>query len=130
MDKISNLIIKMKNASMMGHESIVDSHSKLKENILNVLKKAGYIEDFKVLKGDGVKKRIRVYLKYDESGKPRLTDVKRVSKPSKRIYMGYKDLLPVKYGYGIMVISTPMGVVSDKDARNNKVGGEVLFKIW
>jgi len=128
-DRISELIIKMKNASAVGKETVEVEYSKLKENILKVLKKEGYIEDFDVLKGDGIKKRLRVHLKYI-NGKARINDVKRISKLSKRIYLGYKDIKPVKFGYGIMVLTTPMGVITDKEAIKNKVGGEALFKIW
>ena len=128
-DKIAELIINIKNASMVGQREVIVDHSNLKENIVKLLKKEGYLEDYKVLDGNPKKKRIRLVLAYDEKGNPRVHDVKRVSKLSKRIYLGYKDILPVKYGYGIMVLSTPKGIITDKTARKEKVGGEALFKI-
>ncbi len=129
-DRISELIINMKNAALVKKETVVVPHSKFKESILNLLKREGYIEDYKILKGDGVKKRIRIFLKYDEKGNPKINDVKRVSKPSKRLYYGYRKILPVKYGHGIMIISSSKGIITDKEARKEKIGGEPLFKIW
>jgi len=129
-DKISELIINIKNGSMVGQKEVTVDHSNLKEKILDLLKKEGYIADVKVLKGDGVKKKLKITLAYDEKGNSKVNDVKRISKLSKRIYYGYKDILPVKYGHGLMILSTPKGIITDKTARKEKVGGEALFKIW
>ncbi len=128
-DRISELIINIKNATMVKKPDLVVAHSNLKERILNAMKKEGYIEDYKVLKGDGVKKRLKITLLYDERGVSKITDVKRISKPSKRIYYGYRDILPVKYGHGVMFLSSPSGIITDKVARKEKIGGEPLFKI-
>jgi small subunit ribosomal protein S8 len=128
-DKISELIVNIKNASMVNQKEVVVAHSKLKENILTLLKKEGYIADFKTLKGDGVKKNLKITLAYSEKGESKIQDVKRISKLSKRIYYGYKDIFPVKYGHGIMVLSSPLGIITDKTAKKEKVGGEALFKI-
>lgn len=129
-DKISELIINIKNATLVNKEDVVVEYSKLKEAILNLLKKEKYIADYKVLKGDGVKQRIKVTLIYNEKGESKIIDVRRISKLSKRIYYGYKDILPVKYGKGLMVLSTPAGIISDRQAKKDKIGGEALFKIW
>ena len=129
-DKISELIINIKNASMVGQKEVIIAHSNLKEKILNLLKKEGYVEDVKVLKGDGVKKNLKITLSYSENGESKIHDVKRISKLSKRIYYGYKDILPVKYGHGLMILSSSKGIITDKTARKEKVGGEALFKIW
>ena len=128
-DTISELIINIKNGAMVSKKEVIVAHSKLREAIVNELKKSGYIQDYKVLKGDGVKKRIRIELAYDDKGVSKITDVKRISKPSKRIYYGYKDILPVKYGHGLMFLSSPAGIINDKTARKEKIGGEPLFKI-
>ena len=128
-DKISELIINIKNGSMVGQKEVTVDHSNLKEKILDLLKKEGYIADVKVLKGDGVKKKLKITLAYDEKGNSKVNDVKRISKLSKRIYYGYKDILPVKYGHGLMILSTPKGIITDKIAKKEKVGGEALFKI-
>lgn len=129
-DKISELIINIKNATMVQKKDVIVAHSNLREAILNLLKKETYIEDYKVLKGDGVKKRINITLLYKENGESKITDLKRISKPSKRLYYGYKDILPVKYGHGTMFLSSPKGIITDKMAKKEKVGGEPLFKIW
>ena len=129
-DTISELIINIKNGTMVSKKQVIVSHSNLRESILNAMKKAGYITDYKVLKNDGIKKRISIDLAYDEKGLSKITDVKRISKPSKRIYYGYKDILPVKYGHGLMFLSSPAGIITDKTARKDKIGGEPLFKIW
>jgi small subunit ribosomal protein S8 len=129
MDKIAQLITNIKNGSMVGQKEVTVEHSNLKEKILDLLKKEGYIEDVKVMKGDGVKKKLKITLAYDENGNSKIKDLKRISKLSKRIYYGYKDILPVKYGHGIMVLSTPLGIITDKIAKKEKVGGEALFKI-
>jgi len=128
-DKVSTLIINIKNASLVNKKETALSFSKLNWNILKVLKKAGYITDFEK-KGEGVKQNIIIKLAYDKDKKSKITDVKRISKLSKRIYRGYKYLKPIKFGNGISVITTPNGIITDKEARAKKVGGEVLFNIW
>lgn len=129
-DKISELIINLKNATMVKKEHIVLSHSKYKENILKLLKEKGYIEDYKTVKTPKGLLFLKIFLAYDEKGKPKISDVKRVSKLSRRLYLGYRNILPVKYGHGMLVLSTPEGIISDKEAKKKKVGGEPLFKIW
>lgn len=128
-DTISELIINIKNATMVNKKQVIVAHSNLRESIVNAMKKTGYVTDYKVLKGDGVKKRISIDLAYDAKGVSKITDLKRISKPSKRIYYGYKDILPVKYGHGVMFLSSPAGIITDKTAKKEKIGGEPLFKI-
>ncbi len=128
-DKISELIINLKNAGTANKATLEVSFSKLKLAVVNLLAKEGYIAGIKQ-KGEGVKKTLVLEVVYKNDGTPKITDVKRVSKLSRRTYFGYKDLLPVKYGHGIMVLSTPKGILTDKQARKEKIGGEALFKIW
>ncbi len=127
-DKISNLIIGLKNAYKASHFSVEFPYSKINKSILEILRKEGFIKDFDE-KGKDFKKKLIVILKY-ENGVPSICDVARVSKQSKRSYIGYKKLRPVKQGYGISVISTPEGVMSNKEAKLKKLGGEELFKVW
>jgi small subunit ribosomal protein S8 len=128
MDSISNMIIMMKNESLAGNETVVFSHSKLKHAILDCLKKEGYVSDFsKKIKKSGT--FLEVQLSYI-SGKPRIADVQRVSKQSRRVYFGMKDIHSVRNGTGMLVLSTPKGILSGKEARKEQVGGEALFKIW
>ncbi len=128
-DSIADMITRILNASVSKKESVVFTYSKLKLAILDVLLKEGFVKSF-AKKGKKVIKYIEVVLIYDEDGRPKISGVKRISKTSKRIYQKSKDLKPIKNGYGIAVISTPKGVMSDKTARAEHLGGEVLFKIW
>ena len=127
MDQIANMLIAIKNAGFVNKTSVVVPHSNMKEAICALLKEEGYIKTYSV-EGD-IKKTLTIVLEY-KGGTPRVTDVKRVSKSSKRIYTGVKDIAPVKYGHGLCVFSTPKGIMTDKLARKEMVGGEVLFKIW
>jgi small subunit ribosomal protein S8 len=127
-DKISNLIISLKNAYTAGHTVVSLPYTKMSESILTVLRREGFVQDFDV-KGKELKKSLSVSLRY-ENGLPAITEVKRISKQSKRVYIANKDIRPIKQGYGISVISTPKGIMSDKEARDKKVGGESLFKVW
>ena len=128
MDPLSNMIIAIKNAGNAGLESTAVPFSKLKESIAEVLKKEGFVKDFgkKSVKG---RPMLEVSL-YLENRVPKIKGVKRISKPSKRIYKKASEIRGVKSGYGIMVLSTPSGVMSGKEAKKQKVGGEALFQIW
>jgi small subunit ribosomal protein S8 len=127
-DKISNLINGLKNAYTAEHAVFSTPFTKMNLSILEVLKKENYIADYKE-SGEGKTKRLEVELKY-EDGAPAISDVSRVSKQSKRVYTGYRDIIPVKQGYGISVVSTPQGVMTGKSAKEMKIGGEELFKVW
>ena len=128
-DPISDMIIRMKNAGDSKKESVTFPYSKVKLAILDVLLKEGFIKSFGK-KGKKVVKFIEVGLIYDTEGRPRISGVDRISKSSKRVYMQAKDIRVVKNGYGLMVLSTPKGVVSGKFAKENNLGGEALFKVW
>lgn len=127
-DKISNLIIKLKNAGNAGKSSVSVPHSKFTEAVLELLKKENFIKDF-AKKGKKIIKTLEVELLYVDS-EPRITDVERVSKLSRRVYKGVKKITPVRNGFGILVMTTPKGILSDKSAKKEGVGGEALFKIW
>ncbi len=127
MDTISDLIINIKNASAVGKETTTVPYSKLKESILEVLSAEGFIAPFKKAKKDA--RTLEIGLVYDEYG-PRVKGVERVSKLSKRLYSDVKSLKPVKNGHGLMILTTPKGIMTDAQARKANVGGELLFKIW
>lgn len=127
-DPISNFIISLKNASDARKASVSVPYSALKENIAHVLMKGGYVSAVEK-KGKKAIKTLEVALVYI-GAEPRLHGVDRISKPSRRVYQGAKDIRMFKSGFGNTVISTPKGVLLDVDAKKNKVGGEVLFKIW
>ena len=128
MDKISNMLIGIKNAGNAGKSSCTVPHSKMKEDIASVLFQHGYIASY-AKKGKKVAKTLEVGISYD--GKtPRVEGVSRISKPSCRSYIKTADIKPIKNGYGLMVLSTPKGIMTGDEARKAQVGGEVLFKIW
>jgi len=136
-DPIADMLIQIKNAGMAGKKQICVPYSKLKFEIANVMKKHGYIEAFDV-KGKKIKKHLEVNIAYKDpstsSGQvkklPRIEDVKRISSLSRRVYTRARDIRPVKQGFGILVLSTPKGLLTGRDARKANLGGEALFKIW
>ncbi|MCF7833694.1 MAG: 30S ribosomal protein S8 [Candidatus Pacebacteria bacterium] len=129
MDQIANMIIMLKNASLAGKESVIVPFSKLKNSILACLQKEGYVGEFsKKMKGNFPV--LEVEILYSEDGKPKITYAERVSKQSCRSYMGVKDINKIRGGTGILVLSTPKGILAGKEARKEQVGGEALFKLW
>ncbi len=128
MDTIGDFIIRLKNAGAVGHENVSLPHSKLKEAVARKLEAAGYLSGVEV-KGKDAKKTLEVSLKY-EAGRHAISDVRRVSKPGRRLYAKVEEIYPVKFGKGHLILSTPKGILTDKEARAEKVGGEQLFKIW
>ena len=127
-DPIADMIVRIKNASDAEKKSVVFPYSKLKLAILETLMKEGFIKSFSK-KGKKIAKFIEVVLVY-EDGMPKIQDVERVSKASKRIYYKAKNVKKVKNGFGAMILSTPKGIMTDKMAREANMGGEALFKIW
>jgi len=127
-DPISQIIINIKNANVAGKATATFPYSKLKESIFEVLKKEGYIKDV-TKKGKKIIKTLEVELAYVD-GKPRIDGVQQISKNSRRTYAKAKEIKPVLNGFGALILTTPKGILTDKEARKEKVGGEVLFKIW
>jgi small subunit ribosomal protein S8 len=128
-DIISDLIIQLKNAGLSKKETVSFADTNLRFAVLEKLAKKGFIKGV-TKKGKKDAQVIEAGIAYYENGKPRISDVKRISKPSRRVYRGYSEIVPVKQGYGSLIISTPKGILSDDEARREKVGGEVLFSIW
>ena len=128
MDSISNMIIIMKNGNLAGKESVLIPYSKMKNAIGECLVKAGYLKQVskKVKKGQPM---LEVSLVYTDK-RPKITEVERISKQSRRVYFGMKDIHSVRNGSGLLILSTPKGILSGKEARKEQVGGEALFKIW
>ncbi len=127
-DPISQTIINIKNANVAGKSTITLPYSKLKEALLALLKKEGFIADFSK-KGKKVIKTLDVELAYVD-GKPRIEGIEQISKNSRRVYSKAKEIRSVMNGYGSLVLTTPKGIMTDRQAKKEKVGGEVLFKIW
>ncbi len=128
-DPITDMFNRIKNALAAKHTTVEVPFSKIKLKIAEILKKHGFVTDFK-RKGRGAKKVIKILLKYNNDGVPAISNLKRISKPGRRIYKKVKEIKKVKDGYGIAIISTPKGLMTDKEARKNKLGGEVLCEIW
>lgn len=128
-DPIADLLIRIKNASRAKKKYIIAPYSKIKNAILKILKDKGLIQGFKVQE-NGIKKNFVVYLKYDENNEPLIEDLKRVSKPGKRIYAGYEDLKPLRKGFAFRIVSTSRGIMTDEEAKKRKLGGEIICEIY
>lgn len=128
-DTIADLLTRIRNASASRHDSVEIPASNMKKAIVQILLDEGYIKNYSV-KDDGKQGVIRVTLKYDENKKSVITGLKRVSKPGLRIYSNVEDMPKVMKGLGIAIISTSKGVMTDRQARKENVGGEVLAFIW
>jgi len=123
-DPIADMLIRIRNAQMVGHAETVMPASKLKSSIAKVLKDEGYIEDFALREND-VHKELHIGLKY-YAGRPVIERIERVSKPGLRVYKGTNDIPKVMNGLGVAILSTSRGVMTDRKARADGVGGEVL----
>jgi len=128
-DPVGDFIIRLKNASVVKKDVVVTPHSKLCFAIAEVLQKNGYIKSVNK-KGKKIQKTIEVELRYSKEDVSPIHGVQRVSKPGRRMYYGAKEIHPVKYGKGLLVLSTPKGILTGAVARKAKVGGEALFEIW
>ena len=128
-DPIADMLTRMRNAARVKKETVDVPFSKMKEAVLAVLKREGFVADYKVGEptGFGI---IRVWLKYSRLGEPVIQNIKRVSKPGLRVYRGTGGIDPVLRGIGIAVVSTSRGLLSDRECRKEKVGGEVICTVW
>jgi len=127
-DPIADMLTQIRNAIRIEQLQVDVKASKLKAGVLQVLKDEGYIWDWEFLQqGDN---RLRVHLKYGNQGERVIQRIDRISKPGCRVYHKYKDLKPVLDGMGIRVVSTSKGVMSDRQARARKLGGEVICRVW
>jgi small subunit ribosomal protein S8 len=126
-DPIADLLTRIRNAQRTGHKAVRVIKSRLGGSVLEVLKTEGFIEDFEAKKSDeSVAEEYEVFLKYYSSGQPALSLLKRMSKPGRRAYSGTDALPTIEGGLGISIISTSQGVMSDREARKRKIGGEIL----
>lgn len=126
-DPIADMLTRIRNAQMAGHVSVKMPKSKLKISILNVLKDEGFISDFNDFNKEAGNPELEVHLKYFK-GKPVIDKLKRISRPGLRVYKSFRELEPVP-GFGVAIVSTSKGVVSDKTARASMVGGEVICEV-
>ena len=128
-DKIADMLTRIRNANSMGYTDVTVPASKMKIEIARILKEEGFIKDYKVT-GDTVQKNIEITLKYGEKKEKVITGLKRISKPGLKVYVKNTEVPKVLNGMGIAIISTSKGIMTDKEARKQNVGGEVLAYIW
>jgi small subunit ribosomal protein S8 len=128
-DPISDLITRIRNAQMRNKSKVSTPGSRMRANVLEVLKSEGYIRGYATVEHAGGRSEIEIELKYAD-GEPVIREIDRVSKPGRRVYVSARNLPRVNNGLGISVLSTPKGIMADHDAREANVGGEVLFTVF
>ena len=127
-DPIGDMLARIKNAQLRNNKKVLMPSSKFKTKIAEVLKNEGYIIDYRI-NNDDSKSNLEIQLKYN-SGNPVISTIERVSKPGRRIFSSFESLPKINNGLGIAIISTPKGVMTDMDARKEKVGGEIICKVF
>ena len=128
MDSIADMLIRIKNALQAGHEMLVMPHSKMRAAIAQILLDEGYLTDLEVIEQEP-QAELKLKLRYVDS-MPAITDVKRVSKPGRRLYTSSQKIPTTLSGYGVTILSTNQGVISDKEAKKKNVGGEIICQVW
>lgn len=128
-DPISDMLTSLRNAASVKKEEVLVPHSNIKMQIAEILKREGYLKDVS-MKSRKNRKYVACSISYDSTGRPKFEEIRRMSKPSRRVYQGVRDIKLVRQGRGFALFSTPKGLMTDKEAREAKVGGEVLFTLW
>lgn len=128
-DPLSDMLTRIRNGSMARFEKVDMPFSNLKASIARVLKDEGFIKNFKIIKDMG-QTALRIYLKYEVGNKSVINRIKRISKPSRRIYVGSNDIPKIMQGLGVAILSTSKGIMTDRSAREAAIGGELLCEIW
>lgn len=129
-DPIADMLTRIRNANLVSHETVEMPSSKLKVEVAKLLKEEGYIVNYSVAKKDDKFSYLTITLKYDEKNKPVISNLKRISKPGLRTYCKSKNLPQVFGGLGIAIISTSKGLMTDRKAKKEKLGGEILCYVW
>ena len=131
-DQVGDMIAILKNANVRRHPKAAVTHSRMKEGVAKVLKAEGYLEDVKVVADEklAARKIMWLYLKYGPDGERVLTDIRRVSTPGRRVFSGIDDVQRVLDGLGVTVLSTSKGILSVRQAKKSRVGGEIICKVW
>lgn len=129
-DPIADMLTRVRNANRIHAKNVDVLLSRINLNIAKVLKKSGYIGSYDIKKEARGYDVLRIYLRYPDTKRTVITDIKRISKPSRRVYVGGKEIPRVLNGYGIAILSTSKGIMTDKEAREANVGGEVLCYVW
>lgn len=129
-DPVADMLTKVRNAAMARHEKVDIPNSKLKLEIIKIMKMEGYIKNFKKVQEENGQSTIRIILKYDDSNNPVIHGLEKISTPGRRVYSSYKELPRVFNGYGTIIVSTSSGVITGKKAAEKMVGGELICSIW
>ena len=130
-DPIADLLTRVRNAARARHQKVAVPWSRLKENIVKILIEEGYLKESKKVKAaQGGGEDLVIQLKFDRENRPIITGLKRVSSPGRRVYVGAQGITPVRKGLGIHILSTPKGILVDREAQKAKVGGELLCSVW
>jgi small subunit ribosomal protein S8 len=128
-DKIGDFLTKIRNAGSAKHDKVDMPSSRLRSGLAKILEEQGYIRSFRVAK-DGKQGLMRVYLRYDETGKHVINAISRISRPGRRVYVGARDIPEVRSGFGIAILSTNKGIMSSQEAAEQNLGGELLLRVW
>jgi small subunit ribosomal protein S8 len=128
-DPVADLLTRIRNASRAEHEKVDIPSSKLKVRVAEILKEEGFIKNYRVLEDDK-QGTLRVYLKYGQANEKMISGLVRVSSPGRRVYVTHDKIPTILAGMGVTIVSTSRGVVTDREARKQKVGGEVLAYVW
>ncbi len=128
-DPIADLLTRMRNAILAKHDRLDVPASKLKRNLCVLLKQEGFIDDYEVIE-EPPQGSLRVYLRYSDEGVPAVRRMSRVSKPGRRVYRGADNIKPVLNGLGVAIVSTSKGLRTDQEARDQRLGGEILCELW
>ena len=129
-DPIADLLTRIRNGSRAGHSSVMVPRSRIKLELIKVLKHEGFLEGFIDMPDRGPQGAIKIFLRYDPARKSIIRGLQRVSKPSRRLYVGKDDIPRVRNGLGVAILTTPRGVLTDRQARRVGVGGEVICYVW
>ena len=130
-DPIADLLTRVRNAARARHQKVAVPWSRLKENIVKILIEEGYLKELKKVKAaQGGGEDLVIQLKFDRENRPIISGLKRVSSPGRRVYVGAQGITPVRKGLGIHILSTPKGILVDREAQKANVGGELLCSVW
>ena len=130
-DPIADMLTRIRNASRARHQKVVVPWSRLKEDVVKILIEEGYLKDQRRVKAHvGGGEEMVIQLKFDRDNRPIISGIKRVSTPGRRVYVGARALTPIRKGLGIHVLSTPKGILVDRNGQKAKVGGELICSVW
>ena len=129
-DPISDLLTRIRNAHLAKHDRLDVPVSRLKLEVCRILKEEGFIKNYREVETTGPSGSVRIFLRYSPQGEPAINHVARISKPGRRVYRRADEIPPVRNGLGVGIVSTSQGLLTDSQARERKVGGEILCELW